>query len=145
MKMNVSLGKIVRNDGVASGAAMFFVINWGMYFILPLIQNEGSSPLVLPVAVSILSPCIVAFRFYRATNLFRKGVKTTGCLEQIRIFRGRGRFEYSYQVEGRTIQTGIPVLETKQVRSFSQGDSLFIYFDPHKPKRSIVADLYTNE
>lgn len=140
--MKASLKKIVWNDWLALFAFCALPIIWIIHFAFPYLKRGASAPIEVGVIVSILAAVALAWRIRRVQQLFATGAHTDGVVEAVRILKDRGRLEYSYHVDGRSIGSWSPVHKSKQVLALRIGQKITVLFDRKHPEKSIVADLF---
>jgi len=76
------------------------------------------------------------------SSVFGNGIETSGTIQKIYFFRGRGRVEYVYSFQGQKYMSGNAINRTKTTRALSDGQHITLLVDPNNPKRAFVKEIY---
>ena len=137
--------KIVWNDWPALFAVVSLPILVILYFIHPFVLSKPETKGFIQVFLLILSIPVFALLFWRigrVKSLFRTNVTVPGIIEDLFIVKDRGRLEFSYVIGSKKINSWAPVHETKHVISMSSGMEVNVLYDPKKPSRAIIRELF---
>jgi hypothetical protein len=140
--MKLSVFKIMQNDWPSLFVALGAPGIWVVYFVFPFLRPDANITTMPAIIISFLCLATLAWRILRVHWYFYSGHQTTGVLSELKIVRDRGRFEYEYQVGSESLSSWCPVHKSKQVMAYRQGDVLTVLYDPARPGRSIVKELF---
>jgi hypothetical protein len=141
--MKYSIVKIIKNDWPSLAAAVGIPIVWGIHVIFPLIIRKSHGlPVLFPAVVTLLLLSLLYWRISRIARLFASGNTVTGKVTGLYIVKDRGRLEFSFEHNGTAISSWIPVHQTKQVLSFTDGTPVTVAYDGEHPTRAIIMELF---
>jgi|SRR6185369_4606280 len=146
--------QILKTDYLAFLAILFPVIGAVLYtatgvFGLHLIRHGTDvtdAPLFL--RMTLVSTAIgVPLLLWRVTSmqrLFTRAVEVPGTILSANFFRGRGRIEFSYFVQGEEYKGGIAVHENVAVLRLVSRDEVTVVVDPQNPRKAFLRDLFSD-
>lgn len=141
--MKSSLHKILSTDWPALTASLGVPIIWAIHFGFPYLRQTALPlPLWLPVTISVALIIWLVWRISRIAKLFAHGQLTVGKVTDLRIAKDRGRLEFEFEYQGKSISTWSPIHKTKAVLSLTPGTGIEVLFDKNCPTRAIVKHLY---
>ncbi len=140
--MRPSIAKIVWNDWVAFFSAVGVPMVWGIHFAFPYLRKGATAAPTLAAGLCALALTVVAWRIARVNALFISGSRAKGVITGVRIARDRGRLEYSFPVQGSTVESWYPVRKTRRVLALRVGEEVEILYDAREPRRAIVKELF---
>jgi len=140
-----SLLRILTVDHLAFYSALLFVFFWLFCAYDVLIKGEETTQnlmTTLAVATVVLAGVLV-WRILSITSLFREGKESTGVINRVYFYRGRGIITYVHEYMGKKYICRDRVMKTKATTALTSGDEVTILFNTNNPKRAIIQDLYT--
>ncbi|NLF32831.1 MAG: DUF3592 domain-containing protein [Planctomycetes bacterium] len=154
----IRTGRIILNDYpsflLTIGGPVFlgvgaFVMIFG--FIPPTRYGRGGQqvdPLfgfwafATAAVVASLMLVLLAARLARMKAILTSGPRATATVLRIEFFRDRGRVEYEYVHEGRTIASGSAIMKNRTTSALSPGDDIEVAIDPARPNRALPVQLF---
>ncbi|MGB8982186.1 MAG: DUF3592 domain-containing protein [Anaerolineales bacterium] len=138
-----SLFRVISVDYASLLAVLFPVVFWvwsGYYFY----SGDDSLQLFLTLS-AIVSLVAIPFLFWRyrmISSIFEDGIETQGTVTATRFFRGRGRIEYAYSLQGQKFVSSNAVNRTQYTRELSEGQQVTVFMDRDNPKRAFLKEVY---
>lgn len=141
--MKSSLRKILSTDWPALAASLGIPIIWAIHFGFPYLRQTALPlPLWLPGTISVALIIWLVWRISRVAKLVAHGQLAVGKITELKIAMDRGRLEFEFEYQGKSISTWSPIHKTKAVLSLTPSTVIEVLFDPSCPTRAIVKHLY---
>ena len=96
-----SLFRVISTD-YASFLSVLFPIVFGGFSIYFFFSGNDALRLFLPLAivVTVIGVPVLVQRYRAISSVFEDGTEAKGVVTGLSFFRGRGRVQYSYSVQG---------------------------------------------
>ena len=146
-EMKPALTKIIWTDWPSLFLVLAIPIIWIIYFVFPILKVSAEAPILLAIAISTTSGVLLWKRISGINKLFSEGTTVAGRILAVRLAKDRGRIEYTYSTGEDFHRSWSPVHKTKKLLQLSEltpDDPIEVIYDPRKPQRSIIKDLYTS-
>ena len=144
MKPRVS--RVIWTDLPALSCALSIPIIWVIGAAYPLINASADfgwqDMLAIAIPITVAAALVLAWRIRRVFRLFTHGRKLRAVIQLVSIVRDRGRIEFTYELEGQTVESWTPIHKSKRVLELRPRQQVDILVDPARPKNAIVAHLY---
>lgn len=141
-----SVLRIVTTDWPALAAAigmpMILVISALYPRAFPSARSPWGLLLEFGLPVALACACLLAWRCKRVLDLFRFGALAAGEITSVQFSKDRGRIGFRYDLNGVKYQSWQPVHQTKRVLELEIGQQVQVLFDPQKPGRAVVQQLF---
>ncbi|MEM1179130.1 MAG: DUF3592 domain-containing protein [Acidobacteriota bacterium] len=151
----VSLVRTVKNDYLAfllaCGGPIFLLVAV-VISVLGFIPSLGPAKNVDPELARLMLlgagtltavlGLLLVLRISGIKALIQTGTAAQATVDHIGFFKDRGRVEFHYPHNGRSHRRGVAVMKNKQTQALAPGDEIDIVFDPDKPSRVLIVDLY---
>lgn len=137
--------RIVDNDYIATFSIYTIGTLWAVYLIFKVFALEfrdESFYLILSAVLTVLGGAVLAWRYWRIRAFFAKGERTRGKLVKTDFFRSTGWLEYDYTLKGKRYHRKETVHRNPRPRALKEGDLVWVVFDPQRPERAMLADIY---
>jgi len=136
-----SILRILNTDffaGVGLAAPVFL---WIGYIMLGIFQKlpwlgwmcVASIPIGIGVAV---------YRCWTIISIFERGEEVDAVLSGTWFRKERGWVEFDYTFQGEVYHSGCSIMKTEQSIRLEKGQTVTLVFDPRKPQRVFVRDLF---
>lgn len=137
-----SASKIFSLDYWTFIFAVVMVI-FSLLALLDIILGTAFSGLtVFSLMLALLAAGSLAWRITTLVRLYRSGQVTPGIIEEVIMFRGRGRVAWKYEFDGRVYNASVDLSLKTQAAAYQPGQTVDLLVDPLSPRRSIVAGLF---
>ena len=142
-KQSPSLFRVISTD-YPSYLSVLFPIVFGSFTAYFFATENSSSQLFffLAIAATVIGIPILIQRYRTISSVFANGTKTKGEITSIGFFRGRGRVEYSYTIQGAKQTSGNAINRNSRTRKLRIGQNVNIVVDPDDPKRAFIQEIY---
>src|SRR5574341_1001541 len=138
-----SLFRVISTDYPSFLSVLFpvFFIGFSVYFFF---AKNDALQLFLPLAigVTVIGIPVLVQRYRTISSVFADGMPTQGIVTGIGFFRGRGRIEYSYTVQGEKQMSANAINKNSRTRKLRVGQKVTVLVDPKDPKRAFIRDIY---
>lgn len=142
--MKYSIIKVIKNDWPSLAAFIGLPITWTIFTFFPLLKKSSQDiSFLFPLILTFFLVFVLTWRILRIKRLFDGRNIIAGTINHIVIVKDRGRLEFSFNYNGSTISSWMPVHKTKEVLYFESGTPVTVAFNPDKPTDAIVLDLFT--
>jgi hypothetical protein len=142
MPNRIKISKAIFVDYVlfASLVAPFALIAVAAVIYL---RGDGSMTINYVFAgLALLSVILYTYRLFKLIALGKSGEEAAGYVQSVSFYRDRGRINYSYQYNGISYSSGIPVMKSRVTKRLSDGMTVTVIVNPENPKKSIIKELY---
>ena len=142
-RQSPSLFRVISTD-YPSYLSVLFPIVFGSFTAYFFATENSSSQLFLFLAISatVIGIPILIQRYRTISSVFANGAETKGEITSIGFFRGRGRVEYSYTIQGEKQTSGNAINRNSRTRNLRVGQSIKVLVDPENPKRAFIQEIY---
>lgn len=111
--------------------------------LFDLILGPAASGLtILFLGLALMAAGSLAWRLTGLARLYRGGQVTPGVIEDVTLFRGRGRIAWKYVFNGRAYAGSVDLSLKSQTAFYQPGQAVDLLVDPLVPQRSILAELF---
>lgn len=143
--MKPSIRAIIWNDFPALACALGIPIVWVIWVAWPIFKHHDpvAFSFFIPFAaiISLVLGALLFWRVKRVFYLFAHGIEVPGQVTWLHIVRDRGRLEFQFELNGRLVQSWVPVHKSKRVMSFVVGQSVRVLLHP-VTFSPVVKDMY---
>lgn len=142
-RQSPSLFRVISTD-YPSYLSVLFPIVFGSFTAYFFATENGSSQLFLflAIAAAVIGIPVLIQRYRTISSVFANGTETKGEITSIGFFRGRGRVEYSYIIQGEKQTSGNAINRNSRTRNLRVGQSIKVLVDPYNPKRAFIQEIY---
>jgi len=138
-----SLFRIVSTDYSSFISVLFLVMFDGFTVYFYLSGNDSFRLfLFLAVGVTLIGIPVLILRYRTISSVFDNGIQSKGVVTSVRFFRGRGRVEYSYTVQGEEQIASNAISRNSRTRKLRVGQSVAVIVDRDDPKRAFIVEIY---
>jgi len=138
-----SLFGVISTD-YPSFLSVLFPIVFGGFSLYFFFTGNDALRLFLPltIGVAVVGVPVLVQRYGTISSVFTDGTPTSCVLTGISFFRGRGRIEYSYTLQGEKQVSGSAINNNSRTRKLSVGQTVTVLVDRDNPKRAFIRDIY---
>ncbi|HPH94713.1 MAG TPA: hypothetical protein PKW33_09365 [Anaerolineaceae bacterium] len=122
-------------------AVVMIVFSLMALFDLIFATAANGLTILLP-GLALLAAAGLAWRLTSLVRLYRGGQLITGVIEEVMLFRGRGRIAWKYSFNGRAYTGSVDLSLKSQVAFYQPGQAVDLLVDPLAPRRSILAEIF---
>jgi hypothetical protein len=145
--MKPRLLKIIWTDFPALAFAILIPMCWIMGVAFSLLEPDphySMTWLLLRVAlpVTILTIPFLLWRIVRIRKLFASGRIVPGVVTYVRLFKDRGRVNFSYVMDGRELNSWTPIHQNRCTKALFPGQQVEVVVDPQCTDRAVIRHLY---
>jgi len=138
-----SLFRIISTDYPSLLSVLFPVVFAGFTVYFFFVGNDSLRLFTfLSVAVTVVGIPLLIQRYRMISSVFADGIETQGVVTSIGFFRGRGRVEYSYTVQGEKQTSGNAINRNSRTKNLKVGQKVKVLVDRNNPKRAFVREIY---
>ena len=140
---NPSLFRVISTD-YSSFLSVLFPIVFGGFSVYFFIAGNNALQLFLFLAIGaiVLGVPYLVQRYRNISSVFADGIEAQGTVTNIFFFRGRGRAEYSYIVQGKKQTSSNAVNKNSRTRSLKVGQTVTVVVDRNDPKLAFIKEIY---
>ena len=149
--MKLSIRKTLVHDypavlALSAIAGLWLVPIWDAVDRRAAAQDSGLLPFLFATTVPLVA--VVLWRLHRASRLFRVGCVAAASITSVQVSRrGPITFCFAFEHEGEHIRARMRVADWKFVRwkrvpAFKRGQSVEALYDPARPSRAIILQLF---
>jgi ABC-type uncharacterized transport system permease subunit len=158
MARQPATSRILKNDYPSLLCLMAIGITWlgaiagGVFGALPKRHGGGmlevnSTVLLVLIAIAAVATVLLGWLSSRRIADIRRvvssGREVIGRIDTVWFVKDRGRVEYSYELDGKTYQSGNAIWKNSETLTLRDGDQIDLIVDPENPSRAFLASLYT--
>ena len=138
-----SLFRVISTDYPSLLSALFPIVFGGfsIYFFFTA-NNSLQLFLLLTIVVALFGIPFMIRRYRMISSVLAEGVQVPGVVTRIGFFRGRGRVEYSYTVQGEKQMSGNAINKNSHTKELQVGQIVKVSVDRNDPKRAFIREIY---
>ncbi len=138
-----SLFRVISTDYPSLLSALFPIVFGGFTTYFFFTNNDSLQLfLLLTTIVTVLGIPFLIRRYRMISSVLAKGVQVPGIVTRIGFFRGRGRVEYSYTVQGEKQMSGNAINKNSRTRDLQLGQMVKVSVDRNDPRRAFIREIY---
>jgi len=138
-----SLFRIISTDYPSLLSVLFPVVFAGFTIYFFFVGNDSLRFFTfLSIGVTVLGIPFLIQRYRMISSVFAEGIQTQGVVTSIGFFRGRGRVEYSYTVQGEKQTSGNAINKNSRTKNLKVGQKVKVLVDRNNPKRAFIREIY---
>jgi hypothetical protein len=140
---NLSLFRMISTDYPSFLSVLFPIVFGGFsaYFFFTG-NNALQLFLLLAIGAIVLGVPYLVQRYRTLSSVFADGIEAQGTVTNMFFFRGRGRVEYSYTVQGKKQTSSNAINKNSRTRSLKVGQTVTVVVDRNDPKLAFIKELY---
>ena len=140
---NLSLFRMISTD-YASFLSVLFPIVFGGFSAYFFFTGNNALQLFLLLAIGaiVLGVPYLIQRYRTLSSVFADGIEAQGTITNIFFFRGRGRVEYSYTVQGKKQTSSNAINKNSRTRGLKVGQTVIVVVDRNNPNRAFIKEIY---
>jgi hypothetical protein len=138
-----SLFRVISTD-YPSFLSVLFPIVFGGFSIYFFFAGNDALRLFLPLAIVVTAigvPLLIQ-RYRTISSVFEDGTEAKGVVTALSFFRGRGRVQYSYTVQGEKQTSDNAINKNGRTRKLRVGQKVTVLVDHNNPKRAFIREIY---
>ena len=138
-----SLFRVISTDYPSFLSVLFPIVfgSFSLYFFLT--SNDALRLfLLLAVGAIILGIPYLVQRYRTISSVFADGIEAQGTVTKMFFFRGRGRIEYSYTVQGKKQTSSNAINKNSRTRGLKVGETVTVVVDRNDPKLAFIKEIY---
>ena len=140
------LPRIVLNDIAIFTAVVFPVVLWflhGLNCIAARLDNtEPDLPIAFPVIATAIGSAVALWKLSVIRALFRSGRTTEGVVTSCLVYKTGLRVDYEFEVDGMPERGVARSTLPDRANLFPKGRHVSVLYDPTRPQRSVVRDIF---
>ena len=142
-KPGPSLFRVISTD-YPSYLSVLFPIVFGSFTAYFFATENNSSQLFLFLAIgaTVIGIPMLIQRYRTISSVFANGKETKGEITSIGFFRGRGRVEYSYTIQGEKLTSSNAINRNGHTRNLRVGQAVKVFVDPDNSKQAFIQEIY---
>lgn len=136
-----SILRILNTDffaGIVLAAPVFL---WVSYLCLAILRVWPWLVWVC-LASTLLGIGLAVYRCRVIISIFERGEEVDATLAGVRFHKEQGRLELNYTFQGQKYHSICAIMKTGQSENLHEGQTVRLVFDPHKPQKAFIMDLY---
>jgi hypothetical protein len=140
---NLSLFRMISTDYPSFLSVLFPIVFGGFsaYFFFTG-NNALQLFLLLATGAIVLGVPYLVQRYRTLSSVFADGIEAQGTITNMFFFRGRGRVEYSYTVQGKKQTSSNAINKNSRTRSLKVGQTVTVVVDRNDPKLAFIKEIY---
>ena len=140
---NTSLFRVISTD-YPSFLSVLFPIVFGSFTTYFFFTANDSLQLflLLTIGVTVIGIPFLIQRYRMISSVMADGIQVPGVVTRIGFFRGRGRVEYSYTVQGENQMSGNAINKTSRTRDLKVGQTVKVSVDRNDLRRAFIREIY---
>ncbi len=142
VRPRLSYRRIVAHDWLVLFGALGIPIIWIINIAFPYLREGAVHTPEIAAVITLACGLLIGWRIWRIHYLFSHGIEAAGVVTRLKIVRDRGRLEYTFTANKRTIHAWFPVHKTKRVLQLDRGAAITVLYDKKNPQFCIVQDLF---
>jgi len=138
-----SLLRVISTDYFSFLSVLFPIVFGGFSIYFFFSQNDAFQLfLLLAMGVSVVGVPVLVQRYRVISSVFENGTEAKGILTGLSFFRGRGRVQYSYTVQGEKQTSDNAINKNGRTRKLRVGQTVTLLVDRNNPKRAFIREIY---
>lgn len=138
-----SLFRVISTDYPSFLSFLFPIVFGGFTAYFFFSKNESLQLfLLLTLGVTVIGIPFLIQRYRMISSVFAEGIQVPGVVTRIGFFRGRGRVEYSYTVQGEKQVSGNAINKNSRTRDLQVGQTVKVSVDRNDPRRAFIREIY---
>ena len=140
---NLSLFRVISTDYPSFLSVLFPVVFGGFTAYFFFSMNESLQLfLLLTIGVTVIGIPFLIQRYRMISSVLADGIQAPGVVTRIGFFRGRGRVEYSYTVQGEKQMSSNAINKNSRTRDLQVGQTVKVSVDRNDPRRAFIREIY---
>jgi hypothetical protein len=136
-----SILRILNADFFAGISLAMPVFLWMGYILLAIFEKLAWLWWVCLISIPV-GIALSAYRCWTIIHIFTHGEEVDAALTRV-VFRGeRGSIEMDYTYQGEEYQSSSAIMKTSESENLQAGQTVRLVFDPKRPKKAFVVDLF---
>ena len=140
---NLSLFRVISTDYPSFLCVLFPIVFGGFSAYFFFTRNDALQLfLLLAIGSLVLGIPYLVQRYRTISSVFADGIATQATITNLFFFRGRGRVEYSYTIQGNKQTSSNAINKNGRTRSLKVGQIVNVIVDRNDPKLAFIRELY---
>ena len=140
---NLSLFRMISTDYPSFLSVLFPIVFGGFSAYFFVTGNDAVQLfLLLAIGAIVLGVPYLVQRYRTISSVFADGIEAQGTVTNMFFFRGRGRVEYSYTVQGGKQTSSNAINKNSRTRSLKVGQTVTVVVDRNDPKLAFIKEIY---
>ena len=138
-----SFFRVISTDYPSFLSFLFPVAFGGFSAYFFFTGNDAFRLFIIPAIGAIVFGIPFLIKRYRMiSTVFQSGIQTQGKVTGIGFFRGQGRVEFTYTVDGKKQSSSNAINRNSHTRKLSVGQKVKVLVDRSDAERAFIQDIY---